>query len=314
MANLTGKDLRKINFYGANLFGAKLTKAKLRKANFIKADLRRTDLTQANLSVADLNEANLSYAKLTRANLCEADLTRAKLCNADLVGANLTGARLVRTDLQGADLTGCKIYGISVWGVNLQNTIQFNLVITPPNESTITVDNLEVAQFIYLLLNNEKIRDVIDAITTKAVLILGRFSAERKGILDAIRNELRKRNYLPILFDFARPTSRDLTETICTLAHLARFIIADITDPQSVPQELQAIVPTLAVPIQPILESSKQQYSMFADFMKYHWVLPTYRYKNLKDLLLSLGDKIIAPAEAKSQELLQKKAGYVRLE
>ena len=34
-----------------------------------------------------------------------------------------------------------------------------------------TVDNIEVAQFIYLLLHNQKIRDVIDTITSKTVLI-----------------------------------------------------------------------------------------------------------------------------------------------
>ena len=35
----------------------------------------------------------------------------------------------------------------------------------------------------------------------KTVLILGRFTAERKAVLDALRDELRKRNYLPILFE-----------------------------------------------------------------------------------------------------------------
>jgi hypothetical protein len=106
----------------------------------------------------------------------------------------------------------------------------------------ITVDNLEVAQFIYLLLHNEKIREVIDTITSKVVLILGRFTPERKAVLDAMREELRRRNYLPILFDFEKPARRDLTETVSTLAHMARFIIADITEAKSIPQELQRIV------------------------------------------------------------------------
>ena len=64
------------------------------------------------------------------------------------------------------------MYGISAWNVRLEGAIQSNLVITPPDESPIQVDNLEVAQFIYLLLNNEKIRSVIDTITSKVVLIL----------------------------------------------------------------------------------------------------------------------------------------------
>ncbi len=79
---------------------------------------------------------------------------------------------------------------------NFERATQLNLIITPPEEPTvITVDNLEVAQFIYLLLHNEKIRHVIDTITSKVVLILGRFTPERKVVLYALREELRKRNY-----------------------------------------------------------------------------------------------------------------------
>jgi hypothetical protein len=47
------------------------------------------------------------------------------------------------------------------------------LVVAPLDKPAITVDNIEVAQFIYLMLHNQKIRDVIDTITSKAVLILG---------------------------------------------------------------------------------------------------------------------------------------------
>jgi len=66
------------------------------------------------------------------------------------------------------------------------------------------------------------------------VLILGRFAPERKAILDAIRDALRTRDYLPVLFDFEKPSSRDITETVSTLAHMARFVIADITDAKSI--------------------------------------------------------------------------------
>ena len=53
-------------------------------------------------------------------------------------------------------------------------------MITPEDQSAIQMDNLEVAQFVYLLLNNERIRHVIDTITSKVVLILGRFTDQRK--------------------------------------------------------------------------------------------------------------------------------------
>ena len=145
------------------------------------------------------------------------------------------------------------MYGVSVWDVRPRGAIQSNLVITPYGQSAIEVDNLEVAQFIYLLLKNERIRNVIDTITSKVVLILGRFTDERKVVLDAIRDELRKRDYLPVLFDFQKPESRDLTGTVSTLANMARFIIADLTDPSSVPHELATVVPSTIVPVQTIL-------------------------------------------------------------
>jgi hypothetical protein len=108
----------------------------------------------------------------------------------------------VRTDLTGADLTGCYIYGVSTWDLKLEGAIQRNLVITPENEPTVTVDNIEVAQFVYLLLHNEKIRDVIDTIGKKGVLLLGRFTEGRIEILERLREELRDRGYLPIIFNF----------------------------------------------------------------------------------------------------------------
>jgi hypothetical protein len=138
---------------------------------------------------------------------------------------------LVETDFTNADLTHCRIYGISAWALKLdEGTKQQNLIITRLGESTITVDDIEVAQFVYLMLHNEKIRQVINIVTSKMVLILGRFTEERKVVLDALRDELRKRYYLPILFDFANPTSRTTDETITLLARMARFVIADISN------------------------------------------------------------------------------------
>ena len=162
------------------------------------------------------------------------------------------------------------------------------MVITQESEPEITVDNIEIAQFIYLMLNNQKVRDVIDTITSKVVLNLGRFTADRKAVLDALREVLRKRNYVPILFDFNVPATRDITETVSLLARMARFIIADITDPSSIPKELEAIVPGLAVPVQPLLEGSSRPYAMFKDYWKYDWVLPVYRYEGLEQLLEKL--------------------------
>ena len=145
---------------------------------------------------------------------------------------------------------------------------------------------------------------MINTITTKVVLLLGRFTPERKAILDAIRDELRKQDYVPVLFNFDQSQSRDITETVTTLAHMARFIIADITDAKSIPQELAFIVPNLpSVPVQPLLLSSQQEYGMFEHFTKFPWVLPMHRYLDLASLLASFKDQIIEPAEKKAKAL-----------
>ena len=196
---------------------------------------------------------------------------------------------------------------MSAWGLKLERSKQENLVITQAGTPEITVDNIAVAQFIYLMLHNQKIRDVIDTITSKAVLILGRFTDERKAVLDALREELRKRNYLPIMFDFNVPATRDITETVSLLARMARFIIADLTDPSSIPKELEAIVPHLAVPVQPLLEGASRPYAMFKDYWKYDWVLPPYRYEGLEPLLATLAEKVISPAEEKVKALQERR-------
>jgi len=313
-ADLSGADFRwaclnQANLIKANLSFSDFSGAMLIMAFLNEADLIATNFSGALLTRADLSMAVLSGANLNKANLMEAYLMGAFLNAANLVDANLSKANLSEAHLNSADLTGSRVYAISAWKVELEKASQLGLIITSLEEpSTITVDNLELAQFIYLLLNNKKIREVIDTITSKVVLILGRFTPERKFILDAIRDELRKRNYTPVLFDFEKPATRDFTETVRILAYLARFIIADLTDPSSIPQELQAIVPDLEVPVQPLLLEAKREYSMFVDFRKYHWVLPIHLYKDRESLIASLQDEIIEPADKKARELAIEKA------
>ena len=296
-ANFFEANLEKSHLFQAALHQADLSFAKLNSANLVQAGLIRSDLSNSDLSEADLTETELVGAWLKNTKFCKANLTRAKLFNSQLSEADFAEATLV----------DCWVYGISAWEIkNLDTAIQRNLIITGNDEPIITVDDLEIAQFIHILLTNQKIRKVIDTITSKVVLILGRFTPERIAVLDALREALRSKNYSAVVFDFKKPSNRDLTETVSTLAHLSRFVIADITDAKSIPQELQRIIPSLpSVPIQPIILDSQFEYSMFKDFGAYLSVLPPHRYQCVEQLLVSLEKEVISPALKRASEIAE---------
>jgi uncharacterized protein YjbI with pentapeptide repeats len=278
-ADLSGADLTDANFRQAYLRGARFEGAILEGANFVEAEL----------SAADLSKSRLAGADLTGARLCRADLTDASITRAVLCGADLKQATAVGTDFRGADLTGCHVYGISAWNIDLEGTRQHDLLITPDGDGAITTDNLAVAQFLFLVLHNERLRDVIETVGKKAILILGRFDPERMPVLSTIRDTLRGHGWIPILFDFARPRNRDLTETISALAHLSRAIVVDLTAARSVPHELMAIVPSLpSVPVHPALAAGESEYAAFEHLARYPWVSETFRYSTTDDLVVWL--------------------------
>src|SRR5258708_6583699 len=327
-ASLAGANLRGANLSGVNLGGAELASTDLQGVNLlgasvVEANLHEATLHKADLGFADLTFAHLSNANLTAARFWKADLTAAKLTAADLSGANLTMAMLRETDFSGANLyeaildyavlvetnlrqanlTGCSVCGLSAWNIHLECAKHANLVIKFPRERTIMVDNLDVEQLIYLLLNNNQIHEVITGIASNIVLILGRFTPERKPILEAIQDELRERQYTPLLFNFEKPLSRDFSGSLRILARIARFIIADLSLHKSISQELRAILPGTAVAVQPLLNGTRRLYTMFPDFKQYPYVLPGYRYNSLADLQETFEEKVIKPAEEKAKEL-----------
>jgi uncharacterized protein YjbI with pentapeptide repeats len=48
---------------------------------------------------------------------------------------------------------------------------------------------------------------------------------------------------------------------------------------------------------------SDRGYSMFERFKRYPWVLDTYYYDNFNEVLASVEDKVVSPAETKVREL-----------
>lgn len=311
--------------YDAPLNGAVLSQANFSNANLIGAQLEKATLIEVNFHEANLLGANLRGATLTDANFCRTDLYKTDLSDAWLTRANLQGTQLAMTDFRGAHLIGCTVYGLSAWDIKTDEaTQQEGLIIRyryrgegepaeGKHETQLTVDDLQVAQFVYLLLNNENIRNVIDTIGKKGVLILGRFTSERKVVLDAIRGKLRDLGYVPMMFDFARPTQRDFTETIKTLAGMSRFIIADITNPRSSPLELQATMPDYMIPFVPIIHEDEEPFTMFQNLQqKYEWVLGLLKYNSTENLIRVLKEAVIEPALEMSEKLRLKKREGIR--
>ena len=317
--------------------------AELHRADLSGADLRGLDLTGVNLAETYLDGANLSGAKLSKADLSDADLSKARLCGAHAPrrgepqpgepqpGEPRRGEPQRGDPQQGEPQATRTSAGRSSAGMSVryrsskrdshrlprlrhicvecegqQRDEQQDLVVTPLGEPEVTADDLEVAQFIYLLLSNEKLQRVIDTITSKVVLILGRFSPERKMVLDALRDELRNRNYAPVVFDFEKPKSGTTINTVTLLARMARFVIADISDAKSVLMELLAIVPTSPrLPVQPIIVAGQEEPGMFDFFEAYPWFLKVHPYESPAQLLVDLKDRVIGPLEAEVAKLRQ---------
>jgi hypothetical protein len=314
--DLSGADLRGADLIKADLSGANLSSALFIKADLSWATLRKTILIEADLREVDLRCADLQGAKLCAANLAEAMLRQADFRAADLTGADLRGAILIETKLQDATLSACRVYGISAWNVMVSTeTKQQNLVITGPDEPEVSVDDVEVAQFVYLLLHNEKIRRVIDTVGKKGVLLLGRFTEGRIEVLERLRQELRKRDYVPIVFNFDKPETKDFTETVRLLAGLSKFVIADITNPKSSPLELQATVPEIMVPFQPIIAQGEKPFAMLQDLWIKHrdWVFEPIEYSSIDRLIETMDAEIIDPAERRFDELVVRRAEVLKV-
>ncbi len=135
-ADLSGADLRgsvlaRANFSGADLTGARLddvvaiksrwTEAWLERVGLGKADLSGSDmvgavLTQANASGAVFRGVRLKNAELNEAKLAHTDFREVKATGADFTGADLSEADFVDARVKGADFSGAKLAGADFSG------------------------------------------------------------------------------------------------------------------------------------------------------------------------------------------------------
>jgi hypothetical protein len=322
--DLRGVNLRELNLQGVRLHGARLDGASLSGASSRASDFHEARLIGAGLSGVDFSYTDMRGCHMQRAMLQDAVFSGADLSRADLRGAILTGCVLNRARLYGTRLTGALVWGTSVWDVEYgDNAGQKGMLIgwdtlDPIDvamsieetgklrmpERSLLVDDLRVAHFMSLVRENEHLAQIIDAASSKTVLLLGRFTGPQEEVLERLRDALPRYGYAPVVFDFEEPRDRDLIETVAMLAGLARFIIADLTDPRSTPLESQLTIPQIAIPWVPIIRMPDEPFSMFDALQrKYEWVLPTVRYRSIHHLMQQLETKVIRRAERLSDTL-----------
>lgn len=265
-------------FDGYKINFSDLVDAYFTSCTFKKVEMRVTEIGSATFNNCIFEDSDLSYFSAEDTSFTGSEFINTRLENVSFVSNDFSETKLI----------GCSVYGISSWDLKLGNSIQKDLIITKEGQPRITVDNMELAQFLYLIINNSRLRNVIDTITSKVVLILGNFSPKRKIVLDEIREKLRQNDFIPVMFDFEKPTSRNLTETVFTLANISRFVIADLSSPRSIGHELSAIIPKLqSVNFYPTIIKGEREYGMFEEFMKLPWVkkIKEYEDNRVDDLL-----------------------------
>jgi hypothetical protein len=149
--------------------------------------------------------------------------------------------------------------------------------------------------------------EIMSELSKRRVLILGRFTGRRLEVLNGIKAHLKKHSnhYIPELFTFRKPESRDLVEAIIGFAALSRFVIADLSEPKSVQSELEAIVPHFqSVPVVPVINSTGREYATFSSVQRRENVVkPTVRYRDLDDLIKKLDKQVVPLAEQKLTEV-----------
>ena len=310
-ADFTGACIEQTNFEHANARDACFDNVQGRKARFIvttlrgasfrNADLERADFYRAYLRQVDFRDANLTEVRFARAFL-----GRARCDGATLMRADLRGASLVHSSFDHANLRDARVHGVAAWSTSLKQAQQENMLISRTDqEPPVYVDNLNCAHLVSLLVDNEQVRSFMSALSSSMVLILGRFTAERKAVLDLLRARINAAGYAGVVFDFERPSNRDFIEVIKVLAGLSRFVIADLTDPKVVHEEVGVIIDEYpSVPVRAIIEEGQQ----VSDTLRGHarrdsFVKPLFRYRDSDQIIQELDSRIIEPAERLAQEL-----------
>lgn len=106
--DLSGLELKEVDFKGATLTHANLSNSRLWHSEFEGANLTGAELSGADISSADFSNAQLFKANLSGCRCWNTDFTSANLVEADLIRADLLNAKLFNARLWHAVINGAK--------------------------------------------------------------------------------------------------------------------------------------------------------------------------------------------------------------
>lgn len=261
---------------GLNIQGSKIAHCHFEEGNFAGADFSNAEFVNTTFNKTILADANFDGASFVNCNLNRINITNANFC-----------LREIRETV---------VYGVSAWDLKtcdemkqsrliIEKTYELYSDIIANGKIPLMVDNIELAQFIYYLSNHKKMRDVLNILNAKGVLLLGQFKDGGLERLYKLYDWLKEKNYMPMIFDFERPVNMDYTETVITMAGLSKMIIADLSG-GSVPQELHATLTNFQKPI--IAYSKTGAYSMFKDLKRKNPYAFDFEYIDDADLFTKM--------------------------
>jgi hypothetical protein len=254
--DFSGMDLSSVSVYGAFAEGLQVRDALIDGASFEEGDFSRADFRGTTFRNTRFNKTIL---------------TGAHFDGATFVNCNLNRVNLVGASFRVSEITETVVYGIAAWDLEtaegmkqsklvIERTYDLYSELIEQGKVPLMVDDIELAQFVYYLSRHKKLRDALNILNDKGVLLLGRFQGGGLERLYSIREWFQGRGYMAMIFDFERPDNLSLTETVVTMAGLSKFVVVDLSGP-SVPAELQAILSQIKKPIL----AFGQPYALFAD-------------------------------------------------
>jgi len=143
---------------------------------------------------------------------------------------------------------------------------QSNLIITPATKRQSSVDDIEVAQFLYTLLNNNRPCGVSLKPLPPSSFDPGQFTPDRKRVLDALRAELASRDYIPVMLISINHQIRPWTRQCRCWRAWPRFVIAESPTQERASGIARDVADRPSLPIQPNSVERPERSGMFGPF------------------------------------------------